>query len=197
VRLSAALIIALSLTLITGLLLGGCGGGGGGTFTLVGEVRDAGTLAAIYNALVQAGATTNTDLAGSFLLSGAEGNTATFSANDYQTEEVPIPGSSGTVDLGTVYLAPLYVPGTANITGTVSQGGVPVQGAEVSCGTRRALTRADGTYILFNVPAGVQTVMAVSPDHLTGGSKNLNVFIGQPNIADIQLTLQPPPPPVT
>jgi hypothetical protein len=195
VRSSAAIILSLSIALTAAFLLSGCGGGGGATFSVFGTVVDNGTLAPIYNASVHAGGSTTTDLAGDFIIDGASGNTLRVTATGYRTQEVPIPGSSGTVDMSTVYMEPVQLSNTGNVTGTVTRGGTAVGGSAITVNVAglHAMTRADGTYTLYNVPQGSRTIYAVAPDAQTGGSRSINVFVApQINTADILLTLQPP-----
>lgn len=194
----AAIVLTLSIALTAPVLLAGCGGGGGVSVTVVGVVADAGTLAAIVNAIVSASTNqeTTTDVTGSFLLDGVSEGKVRVSAAGYQDQDVTVPAGSGTIDLGTIFLVPTNVPGTGLVAGTITQAGSVVSGASVRAGVRQAVTRPDGTYTLYNVLPGAQTILAVSPDQSAGGSKNINVYAGQLNTADIQLILQPPPLPV-
>lgn len=198
-RALATLTLALTLTLMLVALLTGCGGGGDGEVRLVGRVLDDGTLQPVVSARVAAtgGPRDLTDATGAFDFGGGPANgTVTVTAAGYQPLQVPYAGG-GEIDLGTLYLIPATVAGTGNISGTITSGGSAVAGATVRAAGLEARTRTNGVYRLYNVPAGFQTVFAVSPDSPTSGSRGVDVIVGDTVTADIQLTIQPPLPPAT
>lgn len=196
-RAFATFTLALTLTLMPAALLTGCGGGGDSDVRLVGRVLDDGTLRPVAGARVSAtgGPRDLTDATGAFDFGGGPATgTVTVTAAGYQSLTVSY-GGGGEIDLGTLYLIPAAVAGTGNISGTITSGSGVVGGATVRAAGREARTRTSGVYRLYNVPAGFQTVFAVSPDSQTSGSRGVDVIVGTTVTADIQLTIQPPSPP--
>ena len=186
-----------------GFLLGlsGCGSGGGGTgTTLHGKLLDDGTLTGIAGATVVApggqGITANAD--GSFTL----GNLAqmpdslTATAPGYQTLSVTVTEEAkkkGTV--GALYLKPARVAGTGNISGIVTQAGLPAVGTSVRAGGKLAVTKADGTYTVHNVPMGSQAVAATSANGSAGATSSVTVISQTTVTVNLALSTQPPLPP--
>jgi hypothetical protein len=190
----AILVVALAL------MISGCGGGGGGSSSISGMVRDAGSLNPVAGAQVVAGSRlTNTDATGEFLLEGAPTNAVMLSvtATGYLSQTVQAPAGSGLRYLPSpVYLVPAPLPETGNATGRITRAGQAEAGAVVRAGGRSAVSRGDGTYALYNVPVGFQTIFATSADGLTGGSTNVTIINQGTVTANIQLSTQPPPPPI-
>ncbi len=178
---------------------------------IAGFVIDAGTLQPIVGARVvvvetssqavaasmepAASLETTTDANGYFELSGVpSGATIKITKQGYSTLTQTVTGS-GDVDLGRIELPPAPISGTGNIEGRVTYGGQPAVGATVQAGGRTAVTRSDGSYKLFNVPAGTRTVTARSADGEASGSVTVTVPVDSTVTANIQLSIQPPPPP--
>lgn len=194
-----ATITLLLLALVLTPLLTGCNGGdGGGNLRLLGTVRDAGSLQGIAGARVVAKSVeATTDANGDFDLPNAPSSgQVVVTASGYENANVAIPPATDEVDLGNIDLVPAPIAGTGNITGIITEAGLLVDGAVVRAGGREARTRADGSYTIYNVPAGFQTVFAVSPNNTTAGTMNVSVFSLMTITANIQLTTQPPPPPL-
>lgn len=179
--------------------LAGCGGGGTVLFGLQGKVLDDGVLTPVHGARVVAdtGQTGTTDASGQFLLDGvpAGAQSLTVAAMGYQTRSVPISGSSAGLSVGTVYLRPAALQGSGNVTGVVTEAGVPADAAALQAGGRQALSKRDGTYALYNVPIGKQTVVAMSADGQSSGSASVIVGNQTSVTANIALSNSPPPPP--
>jgi len=211
------IIAALTLAVSVVGLLSGCGGGGGGggnggtVVRIAGFVIDAGTLQPIAGARVvvvetssqavaelmepAASLETTTDANGYFELSGVpSGSTLKITKQGYSTLTQSVTGS-GDVNLGQIELPPAPVSGTGNIEGIVTYGGQPAVGATVQAGGRTACTRSNGSYKLFNVPAGTRTVTATSADGEASGRITVTVPVDGTVTANIQLSIQPPPPP--
>lgn len=194
--LAAVVVVALVVT------ISGCGGGGaGGDSSISGYVRDAGSLQPIQNAQVSGGGrTVSTDATGFFLLDPAPSNAVMLAvtAPGYLSQTYQAPAGNTLRYLPTpVYLVPAPVDNTGNISGVITQAGQLQSGAQVNAGGRQAISRNDGTYFLYNVPQGFQTVFATSADGLTGGSANTTVITHATAFVNIQLSTQPPPPPIS
>lgn len=186
------LALALGLT--------GCGGGGGGApLTLSGVVRDDGSLAPVAGARVAAntGQATTADANGQFALNGLSAQTTslTVAALGYETASVPVRSGGGSVSVGNVYLRPAALLGYGNITGTVTEAGAPADGAILQAGVRQAVSKPDGTYTVYNVAVGSQTLVARSADAVTGGSVSVTVANRATVTANVILSSSPPPPP--
>jgi hypothetical protein len=196
----AKLVIVALILLALGL--GGCGGGGGGqVLTLSGVVRDDGNLTAVASAHVSTtgGQSTLTDANGQFSLGDVSSGSGTVSVamTGYDTKVVSVPAGSGGVSLGTIYLQPAAQSGYGRIVGSVTEAGVPAAGATLQAGGRTGVSKADGSYAIYNVPAMVQTVLGQSANGFTSGSSdpvqvpNMGTITASP----ISLSTEPPPPP--
>ncbi len=184
------------------LVLGGCGGGGGGDdelLALQGLVLDDGTLTPVSNAqvLTNTGQSSITNSAGRFTVYGVSGQaqTLTVAAPDFQTATAPISRVGGGLVVDTVYLRPAPQQGHGHITGTVTEGGQAAGGANLQAGGQQAVSKSDGTYTLYNVPVGAQTVMALSSNGLSSGSAAATVGDRTTVTRNITLGNSPPPPP--
>lgn len=188
------------LIISSALILGGCGGGSGsGPASISGFVYDAGTRLPIsgIRVVVPSSTETVTDTDGFFLLSGTGGGSVSVAGTGYVTQTVSIPSGSGDLYLGGFYLVPAPLSGYGNITGTITEAGLVVPGAVVTCAGRTSYTDSAGKYTLYNVLAGFQTVVARNPSKGTGGSANVSVSSLTTSTSNIQMTTMPPPPPVT
>lgn len=191
-------LFATLILLALALGLNGCGGGGAGVVrSLSGTVLDDGTLIPISGAQVRAntGQSSQTNTSGQFFLKdlGSQANSLTIARTDYQTTAVPIPAGSSSV--GTIYLSPAILTGRGIISGRVTQAGVGAGGATLQAGGRQAESKPDGSYSIYNVPAGTQTVVALSADGEMSGSATVNVISQATVTANVSLTNSPPPPP--
>lgn len=192
--------VCLVIVLVSAIaLVTGCGGGDSSPSTLSGTVVDAGTLQPLANAsvVVTTGVSTVTDATGFFFFDSFNPGVSSVSvaAPGYVTQVVNVPAGGGDKSVGTVFLTPAPVAGTGNVTGIITEGGVAAANAVITSGGRTARSRSDGVYVLYNVPAGFQTVQVVNAAGTMGGSKNVSVSAASTVTADIPLTTSPPPPP--
>lgn len=198
--LAQILSVILLLSLLVPLTGCGGGGGGGGVRAISGRVVDDGTLAGIRGARVvgPAGQETSTDANGLYVLTGIStaASLITFTANGYETIRVNVGASPSDLSLDTTYLRPASLAGRGHVTGVITEAGSGIAGALVLAAGVTATTRSDGSYTLYNVPTGFQTVLATSPNGLKGGSINVTVSELSISVANIALSVQPPPPPI-
>lgn len=193
---TACLVIAL---IIAVAMVAGCGGGGSTSSSLSGTVVDGGTLQPLAGAVVVAGgAEATTDANGDFFIASISPGLSSInvSATGYVTQFPPVSAGSGDKSVGTVFLAPAPVAGAGNVTGIITEGGAPAISAVITSAGHSARSRANGTYVLYNVPSGFQTIHAVNAASTMAGSKNVTVISASTVVADIPLTTAPPPPPV-
>lgn len=190
---------ALVIACLAAPWLPGCGGGGEALLALQGKVLDDGDLTPVSGARVVAdtGQTTTTNARGEFTLPNlsAQARSITVAADGYQTAVEPISRLGGALTVSTVYLRPAPVQGAGQVTGVITEAGSAASGASVQAGGRQAFSKSDGTYTLYNVPIGRQTVMAVSADGQTSGSATVTVPNQASVTANIALSNSPPPPP--
>lgn len=185
------------------LAVAGCGGGGGGTVatSVSGTILHAGTLEPLSGVRVATAtsqeATTNN--AGVFTLSniGANAMNLTASKASFENLAISVPSGTGDKSVGTKYLRPAAKDGFGHVSGVVTRAGTPAAGAVITAASSQAISRADGSYILFNVPVGFQQVYAVSADNSVAGFAMVDV-VNRTTITtgNIVLSNQPPPPPV-
>lgn len=194
------IIIGLVIALASAVaMVAGCGGGScGGGNTLSGTVVDAGSLQPIAGAqAIVGGKAATTDANGLFVLEcmGSGAVTVTVIDTNYVNSVVEVPAGSGDRSAGIVYLAPAPLPNTGNVTGIISQGGLAAAGAVITCAGHTSRSRSDGTYTLYNVLPGFQTITVVNAAGTLGGSKSVTVESGNTITANIPLTSTPPTPP--
>ncbi len=189
---------------IVPLALAGCGGGGGdgptpAQATVRGTVLDDGTLQPVAGATVQIGTTSvQTAANGTFLIQAATGTrTMTITATGYDQLQANVSVADGVNQVGTRYLQPTLLTGRGSVSGTVRRSGNASGGAMISSGTAHAVSRADGTFSIYNVMAGSQALIAVSSDGRATGYAVVNVQAdANTSGVTINLSLAPPPPPV-
>lgn len=189
------LVIALTISVA---LVAGCGGGRSATSTLSGTVVDAGTLQPIAGAFVVGGGlNATTDADGDFFCDGISpgASSVTVAATGYVNQVVDVPAGGGDKTVGIVYMVPAPVNGAGDVTGVITEGGVGAAGAAITSAGHAAKSRSDGTYTLYNVPAGFQTIKAINAAGTLAGSKNVSVNSSATVTADIPLTQAPPPAP--
>jgi hypothetical protein len=196
-RSCAVVIITLTFAMI---LMAGCSGNNNTAgVRILGLVVDDGSLDPIEGARVVAGTggvEGLTEADGTFDVDGVSaGANITVTASGYQNVTVALAGRTGEVDLGTIQLIPSASSSRGKITGIITlAGGDPAAGATVRAGDRTAVTRADGSYTLYNVATGSQRVYAQSADLATSGSTLVTVVARLESIANIQLGDSPPAP---
>lgn len=187
------------IVVVATMLIAGCGGGGGGVpaepATVTGTVRDDASLDPVENAQVTIGATTaQTNASGFFTIATTAGTrTIVITKNAYQTMNLTRTLSAGTTGVGTRYLRPALLAGNGAASGRVRFGGENIAGARVTSGGAEAITRADGTYGIYNLQAGERGLLAVDTggDHV--GSVAVHIVAGQTTAeTDIVLNLSPP-----
>jgi hypothetical protein len=188
-------VATVALTLVVALT--GCSSSDAVTYTVTGTIlhdSDHRPLAGVRvtDNIVQ----TTTDSDGKFTLQVTTGDTATLYmlADGYEVMQTPVSAESGSKDYGKLFLKPVVLPGYGLVTGIVARAGQPVAGAAVWVGSIRGATHQDGTYRLYNVPAGQQTVTA-SMGGLSGTASVL-VISERTATADIALTTGPPAAPL-
>lgn len=179
----------------------GCGGGGGGedlTATIIGRILHDGTLAALADVTVSAGGkNTTTAPDGSFTLTGLPiGVTSiSISKSGFQATTVTRTLAGGSNTLGTLYLPPNVSAAAGVVRGTVLNGSTLTAGAGLACAGVAAVSKPDGSYTLYNVPVGTQTIWAESADHTASGAKVVTVVAGTVLTGQTVLISPGPPPP--
>jgi hypothetical protein len=200
---SLTLTALITLLALAALLLPGCGGssGGGGPFTITGFVEDGASLAAVSGGTVSAqGHQTTTSSDGFFTLANVPQNPVTLSvtAPGYAqlVTVVQVPGAAQSV--GTLYLAPVHVGGTGQVTGTVTVGGVAAAGAMILGGGSQSTSNDQGQFNLYNVTAGVQNLTVASADRADMAVAAVTVVADTTVSAGyIALSVGPPPVPLS
>lgn len=197
-----AIILGLGLT-----VMGGCGGGGGapgpgpgGNATISGVVRDAGTRVGVVAATVQIGSnSTFSGANGAFTLTDVPTGSQVLVAGaaGFKTATLSVNLVRGANNIGDILLDPSLVPGRGAVTGVARAAGAPVVGATAAIAGLTALSGLDGTFTLFNVPAGTYTLTLTSSDGSSQATRSpVVVTAGQTtNVGTIELGSGPPPPP--
>ena len=193
----AVLLSVCALLVPAALVVSGCGGGGGTPVaaTVTGTVRDDASLQPVSGAQVSAsGATATTNQSGRFTLNTAAGpRTIRITKSGYQELALSRSLQAGANDIGTRYLKPALQTGRGAATGTVLRSGQGVAAARVESGGAQATTRADGSYAIYNLPAGERGLLAVDPTTQRVGYTSVQITAGQAATGvDITLNLQPP-----
>ena len=111
-------------------------------------------------------------------------------AEGYEVEQREVPPGEGPKNAGTFYLKPASLAGFGHVTGIVADAGAGVAGAQVWVGGNRAITDAAGTYTLYNVQMGQQTVTASTGSK--SGTASVMVISLRTVTADIALGSGPP-----
>lgn len=201
-RRAPALLLAAALAGLldtAGCSGGGGGGDGGGTATVQGTLRDDATLEPISGATITSGADSTTTAAnGTFTLLTTSGSrTIIIVASGYERAEISEMLTQGVNDLGTRYLRPVLLAGRGAARGTVRRAGAAAAGAIVRSGSARAVSKADGTFAIYNLEAGQRAITAVSSDAQAVGSSPVTIEAGATATGiTIDLSLAPPPPPI-
>jgi len=167
-------------------MLGGCGGGPGGNggnggddvFSLAGTVLDgaaqalAGVTLTVSGASGVAGAAV-TDAQGAFAVAGLPAGTYTVTPTRAATSFEPDARrvTVGPSQTGLDFTGSAAVEGTFSISGTiVGRTGAPLSGVMIDVAgaleSGHALTGADGTYQVINLPAGTYTVTLSLAEHV-------------------------------
>jgi len=195
---AAALVVSLAA-----LTLSGCGGGGGttGPASATGIIVADGTFTPIAGATVKIdGQTGTTDESGAFnltnLASGEQPITVTVSGGQFQTYSSTVALLATANDLGTIYISPVTQASNGAVRGRVlDQNSQPVSGANIQLGLITSQSRADGTFMVYNVPPASYT-MVVTYGDLTASVPDVQVQAGQTtDVGDVALSAGPPPPP--
>jgi hypothetical protein len=161
-------ICELAVVLTALLLVFGCGGGGGGggggqTSTVNGRVMLVGTGQPLTGATVNIGGRSVTTTAtGTFTVlnvpvTPAPQMTVTAQGVRTLTQSVPLLTPNEVNDIGDVWVVDSTGEYTAVVTGTVvsAEDFQPVAGATVTIGGQRALTGANGSFRISNLPVGL------------------------------------------
>ena len=158
-RSNAVTLVCIAAVLALVALVAGCGGvNNSPTSSASGVVLNDQTLQPVVGARVTlAGATATTQpTTGAFSFANASignGQTLSVTAAGFQAASATVNVASGGNALGVIYLKPVVPAGTGWITGKIVFTGAAVVGATVSTPTQTGLTKADGTYALYGVPA--------------------------------------------
>lgn len=197
------LTLCLVLVIISSaLLLAGCGGGSDGSgsqaTSITGRVCDAGSRLPLLGVKVVIPSVTQTTTNADGVFTFSRGaSSLVLAGTGYLTQTVPVPSANGGVDLGNLYLVPAPVAGYGNITGTIVEAGLPVQGAIVTCSGRTSYTDSQGQYTLYNVASGSHQLSARNPSEGTGATVGVTVTSLTTVTVNLQLTITPPLPPLT
>ncbi len=178
-------------------LTAGCGGSGAASAKLQGTVLDDATLEPIAGAGISIGASrARTDDDGRFsIATGEGGRLLAIDAGGYEEKLVNVEIAPGVNDTGNLYLLPLLEGGKGGVRGRVLDlFGVAVAAATISCGNQAATSRGDGSFALYNIPAGTQTILALRDQD--AGWANTVVVPGEfSSHVIINLGAAPPEPP--
>lgn len=195
-RIPAALSVVGIVALV---VLGACGCGGGGPAppqaTVTGRVLDDASLQPVSNARVSVGFdSTTTNASGFFSLQTAPGSRNVQVSNQgYQTLTFSHNVQVGTNSLGILYLRPALQWNHGAASGVVRYGAAPVPGAVVYCGGAEATCKSDGSYAIYNLPAGQRALFGHDPGTDRVGYVVVTVVAGQTTPgANIVLNLTPP-----
>ena len=187
------------LAAVSCVLLAGCGSSDGVVATVQGIVADDSTLAGLPGARVEIGArrANATGINGTFALAGvgAGTQTVTVSVTGYETVSGQVTLLKGDNNIGTICLPHGAVAGMGHIKGMVQDSGVPAAGATVDAGGRSAMSKADGSFALYNINPGMVTVQAQSSSGTRTGTAVVSVVAGTSASATINLEVRPPSPP--
>jgi hypothetical protein len=180
-------------------LVGGCGDGGGSTTgTVTGFVADSSTLAFLAGATVQVGTTNSgtTDASGAFRVTGVATGTrsVTVLLGGHETLSTTVSVTGATQSIGILYLPQGQETGKGHIHGIVYDSSVTQAGVTVTAGGKTALTKSDGSFVIYNLAPGNVTVNAIS------GTKSalsvVTVAAATTVSTTLNLSISPPPPPV-
>ena len=199
---NAGRLLGLMMALGALLIAAGCGGGGGttpgGSATVQGTLLDDATLEPVAGAIITIGTTGATSAAnGGFTVSTTAGSrTIAISASGYQQRSLSRTLAEGSNSLGTQYLRPVLLAGRGAATGTVTRGGSAATGATLLSGTARAVSKADGSYAIYNLETGQRAITAISSDGQSTGVAAASIAAEATRTGvNISLALAPPPPP--
>lgn len=181
------------------IALTGCGGDNGGVVvTVTGLVADDGDLSGLAGATVKVGNLTSepTPASGAFSVAGVGIGQREFTVTreGYLATTVVLNVPPGGGNLGTIYLRPVPAQGKGNVSGTVTDAGLPAVGATVTAGGQTARTKSDGSFVLYNLSPGNVRVTA----RLGGksGTATASVVAAQTTSVVISINTRPPDPPV-
>jgi len=188
-------VVAIAAIIIS---LSGCGGGSESLIaTIYGTVRHDGNSQTLQDIRVTTDTKeTWTDVNGDWALvvDNGQGTQVYVLGEGYEVESIPVSAGQGQICVGTTYLRPVILAGFGIITGIVADAGERVVGAQVSVGGNTAITRDDGTYRLYNVPQGYQTVVASTGTK--SGMASTYVISQRTSTANIAISDSPPPGPL-
>ncbi len=163
--------------------------------SIFGVVTDATTKLPIGGATVTCGApTTTTNARGEYGFTGLRIGSYTVTASAGGHTSASASSVSVTKDTTTRVDLALTTTASGSIAGTVTDAanGAPIQNAQVTCGALSALTGADGTYTLTNVPVGQGYRLGASVGgYKWGTATGVSVVSGQTASQDFALDLLP------
>ena len=209
-QLAVLLLVAVAMVGCAGgglnMAGGGNNNGGGGNpgpgslhLSVSGTLVDDGTRTALAGAIAAAqGQTVFTATDGAFVLNNLATNPVelTLSANGYLTINTSVTVAGDSLNVGTVGLIPAHVPGTGDATGTVLLNGAAASGATISVLPRLARTVPQGTFTIYNLPAGTLTLTVTSADRTASALQQVTIVADDTvSAGTISLSTGPPAPP--
>jgi uncharacterized membrane protein len=158
--------------------------------SITGSVTDAKDVSAISGAEVSDGSRTAlTDGAGSYTIDSVPPGSyqVVASKEGYESSSLTVTVLEGNTAVANFCLNEIIVPGSITGSITNAEDGSAISGAEVSDGSRTALTDALGTYTINNVPPGSYQVIA-SKEGYESSSLTVTVFSGVTAVANFSLS---------
>jgi thermitase len=158
--------------------------------SITGLVTDAKDGSAISGAQVSDGIrTVLTDAAGKYTIDNVSPGSyqVVASKEGYQTSSLTINVLSGSTAVANFSLSQIIVPGSITGLVTNAKDGSAISGAQVSDGTKTALTDAAGKYTIDNVSPGTYQVVASKEGYQTS-SLIINVLSGSTAVANFSLS---------
>lgn len=199
IRTALAYVVACVLAMGLCLVIAGCSGDDDNkSATVMGYVHDDSTLAPIQGATAKIAGRTSapTDANGMFTISevGPGTRTMTIHKSGYATRDFEVELQRGSNNVGVKYLPEVHTPGMGRVTGTVRDTTGVVKDALVVVGGRTAMSKADGSFAIYNVAPGDTVVTAQSGARI--GRVVVTVVPDTTTVVDVTLTVSPPLPPV-
>jgi len=157
--------------------------------TISGQVTDAGDGSPVSGVRVSDGTRSGfTDPAGKYTIDGVPPGDyhVVASKEGYQSSSLTVTVLSGGTAIADFSLDEVIVPGTITGTVTSAKDGSAISGAQVSDGSRTALTDTLGSYTIGNVPPGSYQVVADKEGYQTS-SLTVNVLSGATAVANFSL----------
>jgi thermitase len=162
--------------------------------SITGSVTSAKDGSAVAGATVTDGTrTTTTDATGTYTIPNVPPGTYGVMATKlgYHSSSLTVTLLSGSTAVANFYLSDIIVPGSITGSITDAKNGSAIPGAQVSDGSRTALTDALGTYTINNVPPGSYQVVASKAGYESVTS-SATVVSGGTALVNFSLNQKPP-----